>query len=68
MKNGWDKFLKMAGLVAPTIWIIYQILYTSILSEALKYFVLTTLVFIYIVVYIKVVLEPRVSELEKRVV
>ena len=60
--------MKIAGLVAPTIWIIYQILYTSILSEALKYFVLTTLVFIYIVVYIKVVLEPRVSELEKRVV
>lgn len=66
-RNGWERFLRYASLVLPTLWIIYQILYTGFLTEPQKYLVLTAALSFYIVGYLKFVIEPRLKDLEERV-
>ena len=54
-------------MVASTVWIIYQIMFTSLLTEAQKYFIITTVFFIYMALYTRLIIETRIQELERKV-
>lgn len=65
-RNGWERFRNWIAIIAATVSIVYQIMSTGALSEAQKYFILSMIFAVYIFLYLRIFVEARIAELERR--
>jgi len=55
--NKWQRFISILIIIVLVAGFIFQIMTTPFLSEAQKYFVITLLLYLFILAYIKFIVE-----------